>query len=50
MQIAIVILIVAGAILYVARTLYKSVKGHSCQSGTCGCAKPVAKNNGSVSH
>jgi hypothetical protein len=43
MQAAIVILIVGGAIVFVARTLYKNAKGHACESGACGCAKPITK-------
>ena len=40
-QVAIVTLIVIAAILYVARSIYKSAKGHACETGNCGCAKPA---------
>lgn len=40
-QVAIVTLILIAAIVYVARSMYKSAKGHACETGNCGCAKPV---------
>ena len=40
-QVAIVTLIIIAAIVYVARSIYKSAKGHACETGNCGCAKPV---------
>lgn len=36
-QTIIVILIVTSAVIYVARSMYKSAKGHACESGNCGC-------------
>lgn len=41
-QVIIVALIVVAAIVYVARSMYKSAKGHACETGACGCDKPVA--------
>lgn len=40
-QLFIIIVIVAVAALYLARTLYYSAKGHSCASGKCGCEKQM---------
>ncbi|HCP92706.1 MAG TPA: hypothetical protein DIU05_01550 [Bacteroidetes bacterium] len=40
-QVAIVTLILIAAIVYVARSIYKSAKGNACETGNCGCAKPV---------
>ena len=34
-QIIIVVIIIAFAIFYVAKTIYKSTQGHSCESGDC---------------
>jgi hypothetical protein len=38
-QTLIVALIIAAAVAYVARSMYKSAKGKSCESGDCGCKK-----------
>jgi hypothetical protein len=43
-QTLIVALIIAAAVAYVARSMYKSAKGKSCETGTCGCdSKPTVK-------
>ncbi len=42
-QYAIVGLIVAAAGWYIFKSIVKSAKGHSCESGACGCEKPKAK-------
>jgi large-conductance mechanosensitive channel len=42
-QYIIVGLIVAVAIWYIVKSVTKSAKGHSCESGACGCEKPKAK-------
>ncbi len=38
-------IIVSAALFYVAKTVFKSAKGHSCESVKCGCNKPAAGNN-----
>ncbi|MES2779703.1 MAG: FeoB-associated Cys-rich membrane protein [Bacteroidota bacterium] len=41
-QVVIVILIIIVAVAYVARSMYKSAKGHACETGSCGCdTKPA---------
>lgn len=42
-QFIIVGLFVAVAIWYIVKSVAKSAKGHSCESGACGCDKPKAK-------
>ena len=42
-QSIIVGIIVLAALFYVARALFKSAKGHACESGKCGCGKPAVK-------
>ncbi|MEI6509249.1 MAG: FeoB-associated Cys-rich membrane protein [Bacteroidota bacterium] len=40
-QIIIVGILIAAAAFYVVRTIYKSTKGHSCETGSC---KHVSKS------
>jgi hypothetical protein len=47
-QIIIVGIIIAAAVIYVARSIYKSAKGHSCESGSCGCDSGPLKKKAKV--
>jgi hypothetical protein len=42
-QTIIVALIIIAAAIYVVRSIYKSAKGHSCETGSCGCEPKVSK-------
>jgi FeoB-associated Cys-rich membrane protein len=42
-QIVIVVLIVVAAVVYVARSIYRSAKGHACETGNCGCDSKEGK-------
>ena len=42
-QLIIVISLVVLAIIYVAKNIYKSVKGHACETSSCGCEKKPIK-------
>ncbi len=42
-QAIIVALIITAAVIYVARSIYKSAKGHSCETGACGCEPKMSK-------
>ncbi len=44
-QVIIVALIIIAAVAYVARSIYKSAKGHACETGSCGCNKPVGSSD-----
>jgi hypothetical protein len=43
-QTIIVVLIITAAVIYVARSIYKSAKGHSCETGSCGCEPKMKKS------
>lgn len=43
-QLMIVVAIVLAAALYLGRTLFKSAKGHSCESGKCSHHPTIEKN------
>jgi hypothetical protein len=38
-QYIIVGLLVAAAVFFVARNMYKSIRGRACAEGNCGCEK-----------
>jgi hypothetical protein len=40
-QVVIVAIMVVAAIAYVARSIFKSAKGNSCETGNCGCEKKL---------
>jgi hypothetical protein len=42
-QYIILTIIIAAALFYVARTIYKSAKGNACETGNCGCEKKSLK-------
>lgn len=42
-QLIIVALMVLAAGWYLVKSILKSAKGHSCESGSCGCDKPKPK-------
>jgi hypothetical protein len=42
-QLIIVIAILLGAAVYLVRTLFRSAKGHSCESGKCSHHPTIAK-------
>ena len=43
-QLIIVVAIVLGAAVYLGRTLFKSAKGHTCESGKCSHHPTIEKN------
>ncbi len=43
LQVIIVVIIIAGAVFYLGKTVFKSSQGHSCESGKCSHQKPIAK-------
>ena len=43
-QLIIVVAIVLGAAVYLGRTLFRSAKGHSCESGKCSHHPSIEKN------
>jgi hypothetical protein len=42
-QYVIVIVLILAASVYLFRYILNSAKGHSCESGKCGCGKPTNK-------
>lgn len=36
-QLIIVVLIIVAAVFYVGRSVYRSSRGHACESGNCNC-------------
>jgi hypothetical protein len=40
------LILVIGAAFYLGRSIYKSTRGHACETGNCGCDKPVFKQKG----
>ncbi|MFI5221723.1 MAG: FeoB-associated Cys-rich membrane protein [Bacteroidia bacterium] len=43
-QYIIITIIILSAVFYIARTIYKNAKGHSCESGNCKChSTPIKK-------
>ncbi|MBP9187812.1 MAG: FeoB-associated Cys-rich membrane protein [Bacteroidia bacterium] len=43
LQVIIVAIIIAGALFYLGKTVFKNSQGHSCESGKCSQHKPIAK-------
>lgn len=43
-QLIIVVAIVLGAAIYLGRTLFRSAKGQSCESGKCSHHPSIEKN------
>jgi hypothetical protein len=43
MQLIIVVVILMVAAVYLVRTLFRSAKGHSCESGKCSHHPTIAK-------
>jgi hypothetical protein len=43
-QVIIVAVIVVAAVIYVARSIFKSAKGNACETGSCGCAPEKSRN------
>lgn len=48
-QVIIVGMIVTAAVAYVAQSIYKSAKGHTCETGSCGCEPKGPKIDKKVS-
>lgn len=45
-QLIIVILLIAGAVLYILKSMYKSANGHTCEQANCKCSnKKVEPGN-----
>lgn len=43
-QVIIVAIMIVAAVIYIGRSIFKSSKGHSCETGHCGCDSKLNKN------